>query len=96
MGRPEPFVEVEQEDDEVEDESELILEKVEEEMAAEISDEEEENLLHIDDLQNLRVGNKVILVWQAQILVVIAVLEYYKKFQVLRVIEFKIYGKILP
>lgn len=63
MDRPEPFVEVEQEDDEVEDESELILEKVEEEMAAEISDEEEENLLHIDDLQNLRVGNKVILVW---------------------------------
>lgn len=63
MSRPEPFVEVEQEDDEVEDESELILEKVEEEMAAEISDEEEENLLHIDDLQNLRVGNKVILVW---------------------------------
>ena len=63
MGRPEPFVEVEQEDDEVEDESELILEKVEEEMAAEISDEEEENLLHIDDLQNLRIGNKVILMW---------------------------------
>lgn len=63
MDRPEPFVEVEQEDDEVEDESELILEKVEEEMAAEISDEEEENLLHIDDLQNLRVGSKVILVW---------------------------------
>ena len=63
MGRPEPFVEVEQEDDEVEDESELILEKVEEEMAAEMSDEEEENLLHIDDLQNLRVGNKVMLVW---------------------------------
>lgn len=63
VGRPEPFVEVEQEDDEVEDESELILEKVEEEMAAEISDEEEENLLHIDDLQNLHVGNKVMLVW---------------------------------
>lgn len=63
MGRPEPFVEVEQEDDEVEDESELILEKVEEEMAAEISDEEEENLLHIDDLQNLHTGNKVTLVW---------------------------------
>ena len=62
MGRPEPFVEVEQEDDEVEDESELILEKVEEEMAAEISDEEEESLLHIDDLQNLRTGSKVILV----------------------------------
>lgn len=58
--KPEPFVEVEQEDDEVEDESELILEKVEEEMAAEISDEEEENLLHIDDLQNLRVGNKTL------------------------------------
>jgi estrogen-related receptor beta like 1 len=58
--KPEPFVEVEQEDDEVEDESELILEKVEEEMAAEISDEEEENLLHIDDLQNLRTGNKTL------------------------------------
>jgi hypothetical protein len=28
-------------------------------MAAEVSDEEDENLLHIDDLQNLRVGNKV-------------------------------------
>jgi hypothetical protein len=62
VGRPEPFVEVEQEDDEVEDESELLLEKVEEDMAAEISDEEEENLLHVDDLQNLHIGNKVILV----------------------------------
>ena len=63
VGRPEPFVEVEQEDDEVEDESELLLEKVEEDMAAEISDEEEENLLHVDDLQNLHIVNKVILVW---------------------------------
>lgn len=44
----------------MDDESELLLEKVEEEMAAEISDEEEEDLLHIDDLQNLRFGNKVL------------------------------------
>ncbi|PNF24819.1 Intraflagellar transport protein 57-like protein [Cryptotermes secundus] len=56
--KPELVVEVEEEDDEMEDESELLLEKVEEEMAAEVSDEEEETLLHIDDLQNLRIGNK--------------------------------------
>jgi hypothetical protein len=62
FGRPELVVEVEEEDDEMEDESELLLEKVEEEMAAEVSDEEDENLLHIDDLQNLRVGNKVLIV----------------------------------
>jgi hypothetical protein len=29
-------------------------------MAADISDEEEEDLLRIDDLQNLRIGNKVL------------------------------------
>ncbi|KAJ9585301.1 hypothetical protein L9F63_002886 [Diploptera punctata] len=56
--KPEPAVEIEQEDEEMEDESELLLEKIEEEMAADFSDEEEENLLHIDDLQNLRIGNK--------------------------------------
>lgn len=39
FGRPELVVEVEEEDDEMEDESELLLEKVEEEMAAEVSDE---------------------------------------------------------
>lgn len=56
--KPELVVEVEEEDDEMEDESELLLEKVEEEMAAEVSDEEDENLLHIDDLHNMRVRNK--------------------------------------
>ncbi|KAJ4443521.1 intraflagellar transport protein 57 homolog [Periplaneta americana] len=56
--KPQPVAEVEEDDEELEDESELLLEKVEEEMAAEFSDEEEETLLHIDDLQNMRIGNK--------------------------------------
>ena len=43
----------------MEEEAELLLEKIEEEMAADYSDEEE-NLLHIDDIQNLYIGNKVI------------------------------------
>lgn len=44
------------EDGEVEDEAELTLDKVEEEMMAEFDqsdDEEEENILHMDDLKNL-------------------------------------------
>ncbi|KAK3887437.1 hypothetical protein Pcinc_008440 [Petrolisthes cinctipes] len=44
------------EDGEVEDEAELTLDKVEEEMMAEFdesNDEEEENILHMDDLKNL-------------------------------------------
>jgi estrogen-related receptor beta like 1 len=50
-GKPIPPTEAPGEDDEVEDDSELNLDKVEEEMAAEYSDEEEDEILHIDDLQ---------------------------------------------
>lgn len=44
----------------IEDDSELLLDKIEEEMAAEDSEEDEDNLLHIDDLQNITNINKVI------------------------------------
>ncbi|KAJ8898051.1 hypothetical protein PR048_003411 [Dryococelus australis] len=47
-----PKDEEQDEDEVVEDEAELILEKVEEEMAAEYSDEEEEILLRVEDLHN--------------------------------------------
>lgn len=60
VDRPRPVVEVEEEEDEMEDESELLLEKVEEDMAAEISDEDEEDILHLDDMHNLHIGNKVL------------------------------------
>ena len=39
------------------DDSELNLDKVEEEMAADYSDEEEDEILHIDDLQAVLPGN---------------------------------------
>nr|CAD7455958.1 unnamed protein product [Timema tahoe] len=49
--KPEPPVELDHEEDvPVEDESELLLERVEEDMAAEGSDDEEETLLRIEDL----------------------------------------------
>lgn len=56
--KPKPPPELEEDEAQIEDESELILEKVEEEMAAVYSDEEEENLIHVDDLQNLSFGRK--------------------------------------
>ena len=48
------------EDEEMEDESELNLDRVEEEMAGEYSDEEEDDIIHIDDynpLKQERVGS---------------------------------------
>lgn len=45
----------------INDEAELLLDKIEEEMAAEDSEEDEDNLLHIDDLQNITNINKVII-----------------------------------
>lgn len=49
------------EEQSINDEAELLLDKIEEEMAAEDSEEDEDNLLHIDDLQNITNINKVIL-----------------------------------
>ena len=49
--KPIPPTETTGEEDEEVDDSELNLDKVEEEMAADYSDEEEEEILHIDDLQ---------------------------------------------
>ncbi|RZF47361.1 hypothetical protein LSTR_LSTR015760, partial [Laodelphax striatellus] len=49
---PRPPAEVEDEDSNGEDDYELLLERVEEEMAGEDSEEDEDNLLHIDDLHN--------------------------------------------
>lgn len=48
------------EEQSINDEAELLLDKIEEEMAAEDSEEDEDNLLHIDDLQNITNINKVI------------------------------------
>lgn len=59
MCRPKPPVETEVEEQTVNDEAELLLEKIEEEMAAEDSEEDEDNMLHIDDLQNITNINKV-------------------------------------
>ena len=58
--RPKPPPELDTEEIPIEDDSELLLEKIEEEMAAEDSEEDEDNLLHIDDLQNITNINKVI------------------------------------
>ena len=49
------------EEDEEVDDSELNLDKVEEEMAADYSDEEEEEILHIDDLQAAMPGIWILL-----------------------------------
>ena len=51
--RPEILPEREEENDIVEDESELILERIEEEMAAEYSDDEDDALIQLDDLHIL-------------------------------------------
>ncbi|RXG62272.1 Intraflagellar transport protein 57-like protein [Armadillidium vulgare] len=52
-----PTEETEGEDDDIEDEAELTLEKVEEDMIDDMDDddEEEENILHMDDLKDLTV-----------------------------------------
>lgn len=55
-GRPTPPTESLDDDDEVEDDAELNLDKVEEEMAADYSDEEEDEILHIDDLKSVLPG----------------------------------------
>lgn len=52
--KPEPVREKDEEEEELEDEAELLLEKVEEEMATVFSDEEDENILNIDDLRNVQ------------------------------------------
>ena len=48
-GRPMPPQELAEDDEEDIDEAELNLDKVEEEMAADYSDEEEDEILHIDE-----------------------------------------------
>ena len=53
-GKPIPPTESTVEDDEELDDAELNLDKVEEEMAADYSEEEEEEILHIDALQHVR------------------------------------------
>ncbi len=45
-----------EDDGPVEDEAELNLDRVEEEMAAEYSDEDEEEILHINELGNIHGG----------------------------------------
>jgi len=57
--KPIPPTETTGEEDEEVDDSELNLDKVEEEMAADYSDEEEEEILHIDDLQAAMPGNAI-------------------------------------
>ena len=55
--QPVPPEEESREDEEMEEEAEVFLDRVEEEMAGEYSDEEEEDILHIDDYS--RIQNKV-------------------------------------
>ena len=57
-GKPIPPNETAGEEEEEVDDSELNLDKVEEEMAADYSDEEEEEILHIDDLQ-VELNNRI-------------------------------------
>lgn len=52
--RAEPVQEKEDEEEELQDEAELLLEKVEEEMATVFSDEDDENVINIDDLRNVQ------------------------------------------
>ena len=54
---PQPPEEESREDEEMEEEAEVFLDRVEEEMAGEYSDEEEEDILHIDDYSKIQ--NKV-------------------------------------
>ena len=55
--QPQAPEEESREDEEMEEEAEVFLDRVEEEMAGEYSDEEEEDILHIDDYS--RIQNKV-------------------------------------
>lgn len=57
--RPKPPTELDEDSSVIEDDSELLLERVEEYMAADDSEEDEDNLLHIDDLPNIPNVNKV-------------------------------------
>ena len=56
--QPEAPEEEAKEDEEMEDDAEVLLDRVEEDMAGETSDEEEEDILHIDDFKNYH-QNKV-------------------------------------
>ncbi len=59
--QPQPQVEEKEDDEPAEDEAELNLDKVEEEMAAEYSEEEEDDILHINDLGTVGAsGNKAV------------------------------------
>ena len=60
-GKPIPPTESTVEDDEELDDAELNLDKVEEEMAADYSEEEEEEILHIDAL-HVRPKKKAIII----------------------------------
>lgn len=53
LTRPEIKPEINEDDTVEEDESELLLERVEEEMAAVYSDDEDDHLLNVDDLRTL-------------------------------------------
>ena len=55
-GRPMPIQEAGDEDEDAEDDAELNLDKVEEEMAAEYSEEEEDEILHIDEFSTIMAG----------------------------------------
>ena len=55
--QPVPPEEESREDEEMEEDAEVFLDRVEEEMAGEYSDEEEEDILHIDDYSKIQ--NKV-------------------------------------
>uniref|UniRef100_A0A1B6D1U8 Intraflagellar transport protein 57 homolog n=1 Tax=Clastoptera arizonana TaxID=38151 RepID=A0A1B6D1U8_9HEMI len=59
--KPQPPIEVDIEESIIEDDAELLLEKIEEEMATEDTDDDEDNLLNIDDLQNITNINKSLL-----------------------------------
>ena len=56
--QPEAPEEEAKEDEEMEDDAEVLLDRVEEDMAGETSDEEEEDILHIDDFKSYH-QNKV-------------------------------------
>ena len=52
--QPVPPEEESREDEEMAEEAEVFLDRVEEEMAGEYSDEEEEDILHIDDYSRIQ------------------------------------------
>ena len=52
-----------EEEDEVEEDAEVNLEKVEEEMAAEYSEEEEDEILHIDEYSGITVQHPPFFLW---------------------------------